>query len=67
METSATRIAFSVRDILNMPESKEKEVETKDTIERDVSLKRPSNDEDEDRPPSRDEKDLKEPTLKGIG
>ena len=64
METSTTRIAFSVRDILNMPESKEKEVETKATKELDVSIKRPST-EHADRPPSEDEKDLKESTLKG--
>lgn len=58
METSTTRIAFSVKDILNLPESKEKEL--------DGSMKGLSNEEDTDRTRNKDErKDLNEATLKG--
>ena len=63
METTASKTAFSVRDILNMPECKEKVAETKDPKELESSMKRPSI-ENADRPPSRD-KNLNEPSLKG--
>lgn len=63
METTASKTAFSVRDILNMPECKEKVAETKDPKEFESPMKRPST-ENNDRPPSRD-KNLKEPSLKG--
>ena len=64
MDDTTTRTAFSVRDILNMPECKEREVETKGTKELDGSMKGPST-EHTDRPPSQGDKDLKESTIKG--
>ena len=63
METTSSKTAFSVRDILNMPESKEKATEAKQPKELEGSMKR-SSIENADRPPSRD-KNLKEPSLKG--
>ena len=64
METCGTaRTAFSVRDILNMPESKEKEMnETKDAK---ISMIKSLPSEEIERPPSCDERTLKESTLKG--
>ncbi|XP_028393145.1 homeobox protein XENK-2-like [Dendronephthya gigantea] len=61
METSnSSRTAFSVRDILNMPQSKEMDTKRENP---DIPTKKLAN-EVKDGPPSREAKELKESSLK---
>lgn len=68
MESSTSRTSFSVKDILNMPESKDKGIETgKDGIKEREMLTKRSSTEDTEGPPSQEEKHPKgkELSLKG--